>query len=138
MKYIIFILGSFAIIASAELPSNIPDQKVRDSVEYIDGKANKAYSITRKFESSTSTVSVSGWMDIGVETISATGNCGADIIASCSSGKRVLGGGIIPGTSGGIYVRGTYPVNNNSWKGKADCTSGAGSVVVYAICARVK
>lgn len=41
MKYLIFIIGSFAIIASAELPSNVADQKVRDNLEYLDQKASQ-------------------------------------------------------------------------------------------------
>jgi len=43
MKHLIFIIGSLAIFASAELPSNIPDQKVRDNLEYLDGKVNAMY-----------------------------------------------------------------------------------------------
>ena len=57
--------------------------------------------------------------------------------ATCSSGKRVLGGGIA-NVSGGMDVQVTGPVGNNAWRGRlynGKWTST--SATVYAICANV-
>ena len=81
-------------------------------------------------------------LDLEIETKVAAGNCDTVITVYCSSGKRVLGGGIFAGAiggSGGIYVRRSCPTSaNDGWVGLSDCTGPALSVNVYAICARVK
>lgn len=137
MKHLLFIIGSLAIFASAELPSNIPDQKTRDNFEYIDGKANKAYSITKNFESATSTVTVSGWVDIGLEKKTCSSGSGAnECTATCSTGKRLMSCNCAQvGTATQFYCGPS--VWNDATENCRSYGSGVNTTAM-AICARVK
>jgi len=88
------------------------------------------------FSNAAGTTTFSGWVDIGLEII--TTNCGtaAGCTATCSAGKRLLGGGCYIDLTGAALGR-TYPSANNVWSCYTD-GGVAGNHTAYAICARVE
>lgn len=88
------------------------------------------------FPTSTSTTTFSGFLDIGLETIfNSCGGSPDECTATCSSGKRVVGGGC-QGTYNGYLLTAAYPSSNTTFR----CVWSGGNVTreAYAICARIK
>jgi len=86
------------------------------------------------FSSNTSTVTFSGWADIGWERMEA--NCTGSFSCStyCATGKVVLGGGCYAPNDGTTLLQ-TTPGSGRGWS----CYyTKATSIYVYALCARVK
>ena len=76
-------------------------------------------------------------------SLSTSDNGDTSTTASCSAGKNVVGGGLgIGGGQTGYRVMESYPGNTTSWFGLVRCfsvplgTCAAGTLTVYAICAR--
>ena len=86
------------------------------------------------FAGATSTSTFSGWIDIGLEII--TNDCGTaqSCIATCSTGKRVVGGGCFNNTAA-ADLRYVYPNSNTTFQ---CATTNNSALKAYAICARIK
>ena len=133
MKYFLLVFAFTGLYAWAELPNSISDKKTDDNFTYVDSKANSALQVTQKFTSAKSTVTVSGWIDIGWEKID--NDCGSttSCVATCSAGKKILGGGCSVGALNGYSH--SYPSSDTTWT----CAySNTVTMHSYAICARVK
>ena len=80
------------------------------------------------------TAKISGVLDIGIETMTNTCTPATTCTATCSTGKRILGGGCGLGSS-------TYPLYQSYPSGTASfiCTAtGSTYIIAYAICGRVQ
>ena len=85
------------------------------------------------FATATATATFAGWVDIGWERIS--NDCGsvASCTATCTTGKKILGGGCDEGTIN-VYSEG-YPSSNSTFF----CShSNTQQLTAYAICARIR
>ena len=90
-------------------------------------------------------IAVMGNIDIGYEIIEATntgsGSTTIDALASCSAGKKVLGGGCVRTSIWDDAIQMSQPNLDNSWFCRLKSISGSTgskSVKAYAICARVE
>ena len=86
------------------------------------------------FSGTASTTTFAGWVDIGHEIISNACGVVTSCTATCSAGKKVLGGG--------CYLDGSAPLSyaypNSATTFTCAKSAGGPSVTAYAICARVK
>ncbi len=74
----------------------------------------------------------------GYEIINTHGNLPmngtASVVATCSSGKRVMGGGyVVPSAADTVPL--SRPDGNNAWRVDFKSNGGSGDASVYAICA---
>ena len=74
----------------------------------------------------------------GYEIINTHGNLPVNgttsVVATCSSGKRVLGGGyVVPRWP--IRLRLSRPEGDNAWRVDFKSNGGSGDASVYAVCA---
>ncbi|MGE4085495.1 MAG: hypothetical protein AB7H93_21080 [Vicinamibacterales bacterium] len=85
---------------------------------------------------------MSGWERI-VGTTSLDDETAKTAEASCSAGRKVVGGGyVLSGRSGTALTRslvdGSYPLDDDTWQVTTRSTAGGGdnsyAVTVYAIC----
>jgi hypothetical protein len=81
---------------------------------------------------------VTGWETITV--VSANSTSSKTTTATCSSGKKVFGGGYVIAASGNetqVTVTGAYPSANNAWTVTTVKNQGSPgwTVSVYALCA---
>lgn len=92
------------------------------------------------FSDTTSTVTFSGWVDIGLNISNTNCDSAQSCTALCSSGYRVLGGGCYSGA--GAILNSSLPNSGPTIGGAAGwyCNYSASQVTVYAeaICARMK
>ena len=128
----IALLSAYNYIADAAIPDIITDPNTRDAMEYIDAKADPAIQAVNGFADADVTTSFAGTIDIGLEIITCNCGGGNECTSSCSTGKRVLGGGCVSASANAIYS--SYPTSNSAWR----CYSSAINCSGYAICARVK
>lgn len=103
------------------------------STQTISG--SKTFQGTHNFSSTVSTITFSGWVDIGWERIVNIQNA-STLQADCTAGKKTLGGGAIC-DSATSRIRYSYPLaNGTGWY--VICDSAAAGNTAYAICARIK
>lgn len=132
MKYFLIAFFFTGLYAWAELPNSISDKKTDDNFTYVDSKANSALQVTKNFTSAKSTVTVSGWIDIGWERV--VNDCGSasSCQSSCSSGKKLTGGGCSHAAN--VFSQ-SGPVDDDTW---GCAISNTQALTATAICARVK
>jgi hypothetical protein len=67
-----------------------------------------------------------------------TGSTEATVAVNCSAGKKVLGGGSSDATDTGVYVKASYPSDEDTWTViyRSDpAGAGANTITAYALCA---
>lgn len=82
---------------------------------------------------------ISGWEKISTSS-GSTVDQDKTIIATCSSGKKVLSGGyIIDSPTVTFYTVANYPVTDNSWSATVhrSATTGVWTLTTFAICANI-
>lgn len=128
----ILVLGG---VAYAELPDVLIDPAQREALEYVDAKTSNAVNFANNAQTATSTVTFSGYIDIGLQTVVVPCGAAYDCTATCPTGMKVLGGG---GTSNNNsdFMSDNYPNTYYSWSVSWYGISGSHSA--YAICARIK
>lgn len=132
MKYllVIFAILGFTYV-QAELPTPTTDNKGSQTSEYLDGKIDK---VQGYFSNNKSTATFAGWIDIGWER--NTTNCGvtASCVSVCSSGKKILGGGV--DSPNRTNLGGSFPSADD----RMFCYSDTNNITLtcYSVCARVK
>lgn len=85
------------------------------------------------FSNATSTVTFSGYVDIGLELITTVTGPTATATATCPTDKKVIGGGCL--AQAGLLLRYSYPYLNGWACGASAETQNIG---IYIFCARVK
>jgi hypothetical protein len=85
---------------------------------------------------------VSSWeLDTNAQTITLTANEGVNQFETCTSGKTVLGGGVIQNLSFPLPVIQSGPSSSTEWEGGVFNNTGGsitGTLTVYAICGIVQ
>jgi len=83
------------------------------------------------FSGAASTSTFAGWVDIGLEIVTAN-TTGVVVTVDCPAGKRVLGGGCYAVAA---LLNGNRPTDDDTWGCNAN---GSTNLTAYAICARIE
>lgn len=114
--------------------------------------ATNTFTANNTFSNVTSTITFSGWVDVGVETVSGTCDSATPSLCrvACSAGKRIMSGGCSPAAAAYMYA--SFPSTENTSSTTAvgtpassgqtayswSCGSTSGAGTINAICARIK
>jgi hypothetical protein len=130
-------LVAFPALARASYPDTITDPVLRGVLDYIDQKAD--FAVNRSsFSDTTSTITFSGWIDIGYVRTANTicNNPATTCSASCPIGYVIMTGYCnLQGSAPAFLTIG--PVNSTRWECDT-ITAPANCIISAVVCARIK